>query len=64
MKQLLDLLEDRERKHDAFRLAEQRGGEYYEELSAFDAAHGEVVDWVNDHPVELLEYLRAHRDIR
>lgn len=56
--ELLNLLEDRERKHDAFRLAEQ-GGQYAVELTAFDRAHAEVIDWVTDHADELLPLLRA-----
>lgn len=67
MKELLDRLEDREQRNDAFRLAETafcegRSESYSEEMSAFDMAHGEVLDWLSepDHLAELLEFLRAH----
>jgi len=64
--QLRGLLEDRERKHDAFRLAETavdegRAESYSREMSAFDAAHGAVVDWLNDtdHLSDLLILMRG-----
>lgn len=67
MKDLLKLLEARECKHDAFRLAEtafseRRADSYSSEMSEFDMAHGEVLDWLSepDHLAELLAFLRAH----
>jgi hypothetical protein len=64
--ELIELLEARERKHDAFRLAETahhecRADSYYEELGQYDAAHGTVQDWLNDsdHLTALARYLRA-----
>jgi hypothetical protein len=63
---LIELLADRSRMHDAFRLAETAFSEgkaegSSEELNAFDIAHGEVLDWLNDtdHLDELLGFLRA-----
>jgi len=63
---LLRLLEDRERAHDAFRLAETavaegRAESYSAEMSAFDIAHGEVLDWLNDtdHLSDLRTRLRG-----
>jgi hypothetical protein len=63
---LLHLLEDRERKHDAFRLAETevnegRAESYSAEMSAFDVAHGEALDWLNDtdHLSDLLSLVRG-----
>ena len=69
IQELRQLLEDRERKHDAFRVAETavdegRAERYSAEMSAFDAAHGEVLDWMNntDHLSELLCWARTHGD--
>jgi hypothetical protein len=66
MNELLRLLEDRERKHDEFRLAEtavheDRASSYSSEMNAFDIAHGTVLDWLSEpeHLAALLEYLRA-----
>lgn len=56
--ELLALLERRSTCRDEFRLAEGRGGEYWEELGEFDRAHDTVVDWVNEHPDELLAMLK------
>lgn len=55
---LINLLRERERLHDAFRLAESRGSPYWEEMGKFDAAHAAVVDWVNEHAAELLTMLK------
>ena len=67
MNELLKLLEVRERKHDAFRLAEtavheNRAASYSSEMNAFDVAHGTVLDWLSEpeHLAALLEHLRAH----
>ena len=51
--QLIDMLTERARKHDAFRLAETafregRADGYSDEMHAFDVAHGEVVDLLSD----------------
>src|SRR5579859_1520317 len=61
---LIDLLADRARKHDALRLAETafhegRAEGYQAEVSAFDIAHGEALDWLADNLDELLAALRA-----
>lgn len=65
--QLIDMLTERSRKHDAFRLAETactegRADGYSEQMNAYDIAHGEVLDWMGDadNLNELLGFLRAH----
>ena len=65
---LLDLLEQRERTRNEFRLAETahhetRADGYWQEQGVYESAHAEVQDWLNDsdHLAALLDYLRAHR---
>lgn len=61
---LIDMLTERSRKHDAFRLAETafaacRADGYGEEMNAYDVAHGAVLDWLGDNLDELLGFLRG-----
>lgn len=56
--ELRKLLEQRSQAHDEFRLAEGRGGPYWEQMGKFDEAHWAVVDWVNEHADELLALLK------
>lgn len=66
MNELLRLLEDRERKHDEFKLAETavhegRASSYSHEMNAFDIAHGTVLDWLSDtdNLSALLQFMRT-----
>lgn len=47
--EILSLLRQRAYLHDQFRLAEGRGGSYWEQMGEYDNAHEAVVGWINDH---------------